>query len=94
MSPVETEYRGATLRVDVDNRPGARLYINNIQRAEDTGQDLPCVFRLGSTVQTDYEWHEHIEAVVSCTRESSTVVLSANNKVLIERSMEWDRQPA
>ena len=88
MSSVETEYRGAMIRVETDETPAARLYINNIQRAAESASGVPCVFRLSSPVQTDYEWHEHIEAVVSCSTGSTTILLTANTQVLSERTIE------
>ena len=86
MISIETEYRGARLKLDVSNPPRADLYINGIRRATETSDASRGTVRLGSTVQTDYEWHEYIEAVVTFSDGACRILLSANNQTLLEET--------
>lgn len=88
MISVEHDYRGARLKLDVSYPPRAELYINGIRRAAETTGTPPSVIRLGSTVQTDYEWHEYIEAVVRFSDDLCRISLSANNQALLEETHE------
>lgn len=81
----EVNYHGAVIRVEWDRTPSARLYINNLERdADSIEQGDVGVIRLNSTVQTDYEWHEFVEAVVSYEANQSSLVLTANRRTLID----------
>ena len=60
----DLEYRGARLRVEVDDQMRSSLYINGLQRDSQDAETLPARCRLSSSVQTDYEWHEFIEAEI------------------------------
>ncbi len=82
MQALQIEYKNAKLRIEVDGSPSARLFINNIQREAQTGDKAPCTLRLGSSLQTDYEWHEFIEARVTFDANSVTISLAANNQQL------------
>ena len=79
MPALEVEYRNAALRVEIDSDRSARLFINNIQRMHESLTALPGTLRLSSSVQTDYEWHEFIEAIVTCDETETTVLLTASN---------------
>ena len=83
---LSTQYGQIRLRVEFDPAPGARLLINDIQRDEQCGSQVPCILRLSSTVQTGYEWHEHIEAVVHYEPDCVSVRLVANNTELAHRT--------
>ena len=71
-------YRQANLRVELDSNLFARLYINGIQRDKALPDSLPASLKLTSTVQTDYEWHEFIEAEVMFTETAVKITLRAN----------------
>ena len=79
MPALEVEYRNAALRVEIDSNRSARLFINNIQRMHESLTPLSGTLRLSSSVQTDYEWHEFIEAIVTYDETETTVVLNASN---------------
>lgn len=77
---LETNYRGAILRLEFEETPDARLKINGIVRGERRAEaGEPAVLRLASTVQTDYEWHEFVEGIVDYNDESIKARLVANN---------------
>lgn len=83
MPEFEVNYRGTTLCVDaqVDS---AGLSINGLERDRKrltTGQTV----RLSSTVQTDYEWHEFVEAVLEVAEEEVRVTVTANSQVLLQQ---------
>jgi len=62
MHTLAINYGGAQLRLEFSNNGSVWLYINNIERetlSNDSG-----TLTLNTTVQTEYEWHEFIEAIV------------------------------
>ena len=79
MTVLEAKYRDVALRVELDEVRSAALFINNIKRMHDTLTTLPGTLRLSSSVQTDYEWHEFIEAVVTFTKKEIGISLRASN---------------
>ena len=79
MTVLEVKYRNEALRVELDGVGSAALFINNIQRMQDTLTTLPGTIRLSSSVQTDYEWHEFIEAIVTFTEKEIGISLRASN---------------
>lgn len=83
---LRVEYRSACLRVELDHNLGARLFINDINRVEQSGDSVPCVLNLSSTVQTDYEWHELIEAIIKFDTREVTVKILANNSEVAAKS--------
>lgn len=82
MKNYDLEYRGTRLRVEVDDALNSRLFINGMQRDSQPPATLPHRSVLSSTVQTDYEWHEFIEAEVMLTASDITITLSANKATL------------
>lgn len=64
--------------------PGARLLINGLVRAVESG-NLPCRLVLSSTLQTDYEWHEFIEASVECSATDTRISIKASNQPVAEQ---------
>ena len=82
----QVSYRDADLKVEFDQHQSARLVINNVSRHEQRAESLPCTLRLTSTVQTDYEWHEFIEAIVHFDEETISVQLIANNTEVANKS--------
>lgn len=87
---LQVAYRDAELKVEFDSTPSARLLINNISRQEDQADVVPCTLRLSSTVQTDYEWHEFIEAIVRYESDSVSIQLLANNTELANKSFQLE----
>lgn len=79
MPALEVEYRNAALRVELDSDRSARLLINNIQRMRESLTTLPGTIRLSSSVQTDYEWHEFIEVIVTFSEQENSICLRASN---------------
>ena len=77
---MEITYRDARLRVDTGNGEAA-LYINGMRRDSRRAGSLPCQLHLTSTLQTDYEWHEFIEARVhlDISGRATRVELRASN---------------
>lgn len=75
------EYRGARLQLEISDEH-VQLRINGIVRDETPTGDVQ---RLSSTVQTDYEWHEFIEAVVAFTDRGIQASLLANGQELISQ---------
>ena len=79
-------YRGVDLKIEVGDS-NATLLINNMPRES---REMPPVagrFRLTSTVQIDYEWHEFVEAELVIDGASAQVVLKANNQVLLQENL-------
>ena len=74
------DYRGAALRVEFDTQPSARLFINKMKRQEASADKLPVRLTLGSPVQTDYEWHEYIDALIDFTHATVTITLSTGGQ--------------
>lgn len=86
---LETNYHGASLRLEFEDTPGARLLINGLVRQERrTEADKRAVLRLASTVQTDYEWHEFIEGIVDYSQQKIQATLVANNTEIACQSFE------
>lgn len=79
MPTLEVQYHDARLKVEIDD-DSARLYINGLLRDEAGASHG--TQRLSSTVQTDYEWHEFIEAVVT-RGDGVDVSLVANSQELM-----------
>ena len=82
MRKYNLEYRGAQLGVEVNNELNSSLYINGMRRDSRSPLAVPGRCTLSSTVQTDYEWHEFIEADVVLCESEIVITLSANNATL------------
>ena len=80
----EVEYGGARLAVEIDQTQ-ARLRING--RVREAAALGPDTLRLASTVQTDYEWHEFIEAVITVEGDEIVVSLLANKQEILNQRM-------
>lgn len=90
---LQTHYQGAELSLELTstasentslcatNHGGlaATLRVNGITRDEASSQSNTSKLRLTSTVQTDYEWHEFIEAIVDVTDTTVNIRLLASN---------------
>lgn len=82
MNTLKTNYRGADLRLELEN-DAARLLINGISR--DQGK-VTTSLRLSSTVQTDYELHEFIQAIIIRNDNTVTAKLVAGNTDIASES--------
>lgn len=86
---LETSYRGAILRLEFDETPSACLKVNGLIRETRHAEAREsAVLHLTSTVQTDYEWHEFIEAIVDYNEEHIKVRLLANNAEIAAENFE------
>lgn len=93
---LETNYNGVKLRLtfsanDKTSEREATLLINNIEREKVISTENTTL-KLNSTVQTEYEWHEFIEAIVEYGSDKITASLFASKvmlkQVVIERQVE------
>lgn len=85
MTSLSIEYRGADLTVQVEGQD-ATLLINNRTRETKTATTKPVTLTLSSTVQTDYEWHEFIEAEINLDQDSTAITLRANSQTLVHET--------
>lgn len=88
---IEIDYCGNRLKVTFDASPSARLFINGIQRAEEFCHETTCVIQLTSTLQTDYEWHEFVEATFRFSAEAVLVEVTANRAILLTETHSLSR---
>ena len=83
MPALKVEYKNAALRVELETGGSAGLFINNIQRMHSSlgtlQRTLQGTLRLSSSLQTDYEWHEFIEATITFNEKEISVSLCASN---------------
>lgn len=79
MPALIVEYKNAFLRVELEAGGSAGLFINNIQRMHSSLGTRQGTLRLSSSVQTDYEWHEFIEAIIIFKEKEISVSLCASN---------------
>ncbi len=76
---LETSYRGAQLKLVLDTNGTAKLSINGMLRDETIVRTGQSALTLSSSVQTDYEWHELIEAHVQIHNHLIAAQLLSNN---------------
>ena len=82
---LQIDYRGIDIRVEVIPKQSVCLYINNINRAQDKLSSDHCTVILNSSVQTDYEWHEFIEARVTLQGDMVSIGVEASNIKIAEQ---------
>lgn len=85
---IDYDYRGARLAIEFGSDQRVRLRINGLVREEAALPEATGSLRLSSTVQTDYEWHEFIEAVIEIGDDAIVTTVSANGAELTR-----DRRP-
>lgn len=85
----EVDYHGAKVTVEIDDEERVQLRINGLVREQADANPGDSTIRLASTVQTGYEWHEFIEAVVEYLPETIALTLTANRQELASHS--WPR---
>ncbi|MGV0036309.1 MAG: hypothetical protein ACNYPE_15660 [Candidatus Azotimanducaceae bacterium WSBS_2022_MAG_OTU7] len=93
MPTLEVKYRDTALRVELDGKGSAGLFINDIQRMHESLTALPGTLRLSSSVQTDYEWHEFIEAIIVFGEKEITISLRASNEEIACERYPSQRKP-
>jgi hypothetical protein len=64
----------------------ATLVINGVTRDQARSQSDTSTLRLTSTVQTAYEWHEFIEAVIDISSETVNIRLLASSTEIASHS--------
>ena len=80
---LEVSYGGAQLKLDIhENNKRSSLLVNGIVRGEEAGSKT---LRITSTLQTDYEWHELIEAIVRFEPGKISATIFANNAEVAHR---------
>ena len=81
-------YEGAALKLTFSEAGDAALHINgNTRDTANAGSKL-ITLKLGSPVQTGYEHHEFIEAVVTFQPERIEASISTGGQVLAETEVE------
>ena len=80
---LETTYRGAVISLTIATPPAVTLRINRLARDSAEGKTEPVTLRVSSTVQTDYEWHEFIEGVVTFAGGAVSARIIANSQELV-----------
>jgi hypothetical protein len=79
MPALEVEYKNVALRVELGSEQSAELFINNIQRMQASLTVPSGTLRLSSSVQTDYEWHEFIDVIITFSEKKITISLRASS---------------
>lgn len=64
----------------------ARLYVNALLRDQAKLARQTGTLRLSTSLQTDYEWHEHVESVITLNDNEVIVSLSANQHELVRQT--------
>ena len=85
MDKLAIHYQGAELSIELDETE-ARLLINGLVRQR---SPVSKVLLLSSTVQTDYEWHEYIEGIITNHSSGTKMVLYANNVQIAEKKFTY-----
>lgn len=85
---LDAAYEGAALQLRFKQSPEVSLCINGIERETATGRTLPITLRLGSPVQTGYEQHEFIEAVIEYQANKISATLLSGGLVIAEHEVQ------
>ncbi len=89
---LKTNYGGANLELSFGPTASATLRINGVERDSATREpngpnSQKVTLMLSSSVQTDYEWHEFVEAIVRYDTSTIEASLLANKQELVSRSI-------
>ena len=82
---LKTEYGGVDLALRFEPDSKASLCINGIERESTSSDKRTITLTLSSTVQTDYEWHELVEAIVRYDTDNIRASIYANKQELVTR---------
>jgi hypothetical protein len=77
-------YEGADLKLTFTEQGQAELSINGVTRESANAGDQKITLKLGSPVQTGYEHHEFIEALVQYETNKIQAALRTGGQVLAE----------
>ena len=85
---ITIEYKGVQIGLQVSDTPAIALRINGIVRSRKQSPNRTDVLLdVSSPVQTDYEWHEIIEASAFFTETEVQVKIVANNSNLLDETI-------
>jgi hypothetical protein len=85
---ITIEYKGVQIGLHVSDTPAIALTIGGIVRSRRQSPNRTDVLlNLSSPVQTDYEWHEIIEAYAFFTETEVQVKIVANKSNLLEETI-------
>jgi hypothetical protein len=82
---LEATYEGARLQLCYGQEPKVSLIINGIERETASSPSLPITLRVGSPVQTGYEQHEFIEAVIHYEANKVSATLHSGDLLIAEQ---------
>lgn len=82
----ETDYHDAKIAIEIDDDDRVCLRVNGLVRESAHAAASQPSLRLSSTLQTGYEWHEYIEAVIEFLPDAVDVTLFANRQELARNS--------
>ena len=81
-------YEGAVVKLTFSEQGLAQLYINDIERETADSGNRNMTLKLGSPVQTGYEQHEFIEALLHYAPDKIHALLSTGGEVLAETEVD------
>ena len=85
---ISVEYKGVQIGLQVSDTPAITLTINGMVRSrQQSSSGTDVLLNLSSSVQTDYEWHELIEATALFTETEVQVKIVANKSNLLEQTI-------
>jgi hypothetical protein len=84
-----TDYKGARICVRLAPGQTVSLHIDGISRQSVCiSNKTTQAARLSSTLQTDYEWHEFIVALIEFSRTSALVKILANSQTIASKEVD------
>jgi len=85
---ITVEYKGIQIGLQVSDTPAITLTIDGMVRSrQQSSKGTDVLLNLSSSVQTDYEWHEFIEATAFFTETEVQVKIAANKANLLEQTI-------
>jgi len=92
---LKTVYQAADLQLDFDEQANVALRINGLIRDRYDavkGAKLPenITIKLSSPVQTDYEWHEIVEATVCYSATQIIASIEASKQLIASKTISHD----
>tara|TARA_R110002110_G_scaffold135812_6_gene320159 strand:- start:183 stop:458 length:276 start_codon:yes stop_codon:yes gene_type:complete len=84
---LKADYEGASLELQFDSHPEVSLKINGVQRDHASSPDSAIILRLGSPVQTGYEQHEFIQAVIQYDQNGISASLHSGDLLIAQQEV-------
>ncbi|MFT7244991.1 MAG: hypothetical protein ACI82A_002356 [Candidatus Azotimanducaceae bacterium] len=84
---LNAEYEAVQLRVTYSQPAEASLYINGIQRDSASSDATDITLKLGSPVQTGYEQHEFVEAIIHFTKDSISARIFSGEQLIAQQDI-------